>query len=230
MYCVNCGVKLADTEEKCPLCETVVYHPALTREKGKPLYPAEKMPRYSAGRKTLGGVVIGMFLIPLLVCLFTDLHINGKVVWSGYVMGALAVAYVALALPMWFQKPNPVIFVPCAFGAVAAYLLYIAYAVKGDWYLGVGFPAVTGLGVIVTAVVTLVHYVKKGKLYIFGGACILLGLYTLMMEIMICLTFSLPFIGWSSYPLIALVLVGGLLIYLAINRNAREMMERKLFF
>lgn len=230
MYCINCGVKLAPTEEKCPLCDTVVYHPTLTREKGKPLYPAGKMPRNSSGGKALCGAIIVLFLIPLLVCLFTDLRVNGKVDWSGYVIGALAVAYVALALPMWFRKPNPVIFVPCSFGAVAVYLLYIAYAVKGDWYLSVGLPAVAGLGVIVTAVVTLTHYLKKGRLYIFGGACILLGLFLLMMEFLIGLTFSLPFIGWSAYPLIALVLIGGLLIYLAIDRNAREMMERKLFF
>ncbi len=230
MYCVNCGVKLADTEEKCPLCGTEVYHPALTREKGKPLYPAGKMPRRSSGSKGLNVVILVMFLIPIFVCLFADMKVNGEVNWSGYVMGALGVAYVALALPLWFRKPNPVIFVPCSFGAVALYLLYIAFAVKGDWYLSLGLPAVAGLGLIVTAVVTLVYYVKKGKLYIFGGACILLGLFFLMMEFLVMLTFSLPFIGWSGYPLIILVLLGGLLIYLAIDRNAREMLERKLFF
>ena len=32
MYCINCGVKLADTEHICPLCGTEVFHPELMRE------------------------------------------------------------------------------------------------------------------------------------------------------------------------------------------------------
>ena len=27
MYCVKCGVELADSEKKCPLCGTPVFHP-----------------------------------------------------------------------------------------------------------------------------------------------------------------------------------------------------------
>jgi hypothetical protein len=34
---------------------------------------------------------------------------------------------------------------------------------------------------------------------------------------------------WSLYPLTALVLLGGMLIFLAICRPARETMERKFF-
>ena len=39
MYCIKCGVKLADSEKKCPLCNTVVYHPDLQQNEVKPLYP-----------------------------------------------------------------------------------------------------------------------------------------------------------------------------------------------
>lgn len=39
MYCVNCGVKLEDTEKRCPLCQTVCYHPDILRPAAKPLYP-----------------------------------------------------------------------------------------------------------------------------------------------------------------------------------------------
>ena len=27
MYCIQCGVKLADSQSACPLCGTVVFHP-----------------------------------------------------------------------------------------------------------------------------------------------------------------------------------------------------------
>ena len=70
----------------------------------------------------------------------------------------------------------------------------------------------------------------KGNLYTFGGALIAMGGFMLLIEWLINLTFGFPkFMGWSLYPLIVLVILGGLLIYLAINRNAREMLERKFF-
>ena len=51
------------------------------------------------------------------------------------------------------------------------------------------------------------------------------------MELLMVITFRLPgFIGWSLYPLVALVLLGGALIFLAICRPARESAQRKLFW
>ena len=51
-----------------------------------------------------------------------------------------------------------------------------------------------------------------------------------VMELLLGITFDkLLFIGWSWYPLIALVLLGGMLIFLAICRPAREKMERRFF-
>ena len=92
------------------------------------------------------------------------------------------------------------------------------------------FPVMAGLGIIISSVVTLLTYIKKGKLYILGGAFVVLGAFALLVEYLIDITFHLTFLGWSIYPLIVLVVLGGLLIYLAINSTAREIMERKLFF
>ena len=142
----------------------------------------------------------------------------------------MGLLYVTLVLPMWFRRPNPVIFVPCGFAALAVYLLYIDLAVQGNWFWTLALPVSAGVCLIVTAVVTLIRYVKKGYLYIFGGACIALGVLMLGVEFLLEMTFDIGrFVGWSLYPLTALVLLGGFLIFLAINRPARETMERKLF-
>ena len=63
-----------------------------------------------------------------------------------------------------------------------------------------------------------------------GGAFIATGAFMLLVEFLMNLTFDLSFIGWSLYPLVVLVLFGCLIIYLAINSDARETLERKLFF
>jgi len=78
--------------------------------------------------------------------------------------------------------------------------------------------------------VALFYYLRSGRLYILGGAFMALGAFMLLVEFLMGITFGLKFIGWSIYPLVVLIILGGLLIYLAINGAAREMMERKLFF
>ena len=228
MYCAKCGVKLAETEKSCPLCSTRA-HPDLVNMEAEPLYPEN--PPVHVNSKAVHGVVLALFLLPLLICLQCDLIVNGRVVWSGYVMGALLLLYELVALPMWFRKPNPVIFVPCGFAAVAAYLLYINFAAGGGWFLSFALPLVGVFCLVVTAVVVLMRYVPKGALYTFGGAFGALGLFMPVMGLLVNTTFfhRNEFALWSLYPMTALLILGGILIFLAICRPARETMQRKFF-
>ena len=231
MYCANCGVKLAASEERCPLCGLKAYHPDLSKQEGEKPYPKNRYPKHIRRSAWPQIILTAMFLLPMLIVILCDLQLTGRITWSGYVLGALLLGYVIFVLPVWFCKPNPTVFVPCGFAAVICYLLYISLYTKGSWFLTFAFPVAGCIGLIVTAVTVLIQYVKKGKLYIFGGALMLLGLFMLLMEHLINVTFSIGhFALWSLYPMIALVLVGALLIFLAICRPARQSMERKLFF
>ena len=125
MFCVKCGVRLADTEKKCPLCNTVVYHPDIEQDEARPLYPKNRTPKQRPKSKVLSGMLIIVFFIPMLVCLLADLQTDGRLSWFGFVAGALVLSYIILALPLWFKRPNPVIFAPCDFAAITLYLLYI---------------------------------------------------------------------------------------------------------
>ncbi len=229
MYCVNCGVKLGDSEKKCPLCGVVVFHPELPLPHGEKPYPADRMPGKQVRRRSAQIILTTLFLLPLLICLQCDLLLNRSVTWSGYVAGALVLGYTILALPGWFLRPNPVVFVPVSFGVLGLYLLYIDLALGGGWFLSFAFPLVGALGVLVTAVVALTKYLRRGLLFVYGGAGIALGGIMLLTEFLIIITFRWHFTGWSLYPMTALVLLGGMLIFLGLNRSAREMMERKLF-
>ena len=230
MYCVKCGVELADTEKKCPLCATAVYHPELERPEAPPLYPTDKMPPTASRSRALNGVVIILFLIPLSVCYFADWSLDGSIQWYGFVAGALGLVYTAFALPAWFLKPEPVALTAVNFGAAAVYLLYIDCATGGGWFLGFALPMTGGLAVITCALVGLLYYLRKGRLFIVGGAQMALGGLMVLLESLLVRTFGLSYTGWSLYPLAVLILCGGLLIYLGVNSEAREIMERKLFF
>ena len=230
MYCIKCGVQLADTEKKCPLCATVVYHPEIEPEDALPLYPPDRFPAPYAGSKAVQIVLSAFCLLAICITLLCDLQINGSVTWSGYVFGSLIIAYTALVLPYWFRRPNPVVFLPIVFAATGLNLLYINHVTEGDWFLSFALPVTGGIGLITTAATALLRYVRRGKLYILGGVMIVFGAFMLLLEFLICMTFSaVRFVGWSLYPLVAFVIIGGMLIVLAVSNSAREIVKRKTF-
>lgn len=230
MYCIKCGAKLADTEKKCPLCLTAVYHPDLPRQSAEELYPKDKMPRTTSKRAVLGGAILFLFMIPLVICFFADTWPDKRLDWFGYALGGIAVAYLVLAFPVWFKKRHPIILLPCDFAASILYVWYISYATGGEWFWTFALPVALGVAVILCGTVTLLRSLKRGKLYVLGGAIILFGGWMVLMEWLMELTFGIPFIGWSMYPFITLAFLGGMLLYLAMNSIAREKLERKLFF
>ena len=227
MFCAKCGVELAETERKCPLCGTRL-HPDLAAEQTELLYPDS--PPTQVNSKAVHGVILALFLMPAIICLQVDLVVTGSVTWSGYVLGALQLLYVCIALPAWFKNPNPVIFTPCGFVALTAYLAYINIATGGNWFMSFALPVTGFMALLTTAVVTLQRYVPKGALYTLGGGSVLFGLFMLLMGWLLNLTFySGGFALWSLYPMTAFVILGGLLIFLAICHPARETMHRKFF-
>lgn len=229
MYCVNCGVKLADTEKRCPLCGVEAIHPQIRREEGEPMFPGQVYPEPQLPPRTAQIIVTTLFLLPLTITLLCDLRINGSVTWSGYVMGALAIAYSLLVLPSWFSRPSAVLCALADFTVVGLYLLYINHAVNGDWFLTFALPVVAYVGLVTMVVLALLHRMRRRRLWIFGGAFLALGLLMPLLEGLICHTFRRLYAGWSLYPMISLFILGGMLLFLSGNTRARERMERKFF-
>lgn len=230
MYCINCGVKLADSQDKCPLCEIVVpYHLGIEKTNEHPPYPENRKPEPQPNSKAVNWLILIVFLIPLLVMLIIDWQMNKHFGWFGYAGGAIVLGYIIAALPLWFRNPNPVIFVPCGYAAATLFLLYINLATSGDWFLSFAFPVAGAACLITTIPVVLFRYAKRGKLYIAGGTVIATGAFAVLIEFLLSVTFGLKMMWWSLYPLVVFTLIGGFLIYLAINRAARETMARKFF-
>ncbi len=230
MYCVKCGVELADTEKVCPLCGTAVYHPDISRPHTAPTYPHFVKGKENMRPQGLLFILTILAMMPIAITLFCDLRLTGAVTWSGYAVGGILVAYSFFVLPLWFSRPNPVVFVSLDFALLGALLLYINFATDGDWFLSLAFPAVGILGFIITAMVALLRYVGKGMLYIFGGGFIAVGGYCLLLEFFINLTFSDNFkFIWSPYPFISCLFAGLALLIIAISKPLRESLHRKLF-
>ena len=129
MYCIKCGVELADSEKVCPLCGTPVFHPDLPCGQGEPPYPPDHRPRVDeVSRAGVLFVLTVLFVLPAVISVLCDWRMGNGIVWSGYVVGGLVVLYVAVVLPLWFKRPNPAIFVPIDFIVIGLYLFYINFA------------------------------------------------------------------------------------------------------
>ena len=231
MYCIKCGVELADSEKVCPLCGTRVFHPDLPCGQGETPYPPDHRPRAEeVSRAGVLFVLTVLFLLPAVVSVLCDWRLSGGIVWSGYVVGGLLLLYVTVVLPLWFKRPNPVIFVPVDFAAIILYLLYIDLATGGHWFLTFAFPVAGSIGVLITTMVALLRYVRRGYLYIFGGALIAAGGLAMLLEFLLNLTFGVhQTFFWSFYPLAAGVLLGVMLIIIAVCPPLRRSLHRKFF-
>lgn len=228
MYCIKCGVELAEHEKKCPLCGTPVPFTAFVNPDAPAPYPKEEE-RDELNRHGVLFVLTFLFLIPIVLSFVCDLSINGAVVWSGYSSGALLLGYTVIVLPMWFRFPNAVIFVPVDFAAAALYLCYINNTVGGSWFLTFALPITVMTALIVCSVITLLRYVKRGRFFVFGGASLALGLSLLATELFGNLTFGKTGLVWSAYPLTVFVLLGIMFIVIAMSPKLRDSLRRKFF-
>ena len=229
MYCIKCGAKLSEGQTVCPLCETKVYHPdfVVTEESTYPKVPFESE---EFNYKGLMFVITMIFLVPLILPILLELDWRAQVSWSGYVSGGTLIFYTAVIMPYWFKKPYPVIFTPVTFALITGLLLFINHKTGGNWFMSFAFPVTASLGVILTAAIAILQYVKKGCLYTVGGMLIALGIWTVFLEWDIRTTFavSTPFY-WSLAPLTVLSLVGIMLIVIAIVKPLKESL-RRIFF
>ena len=230
MYCIKCGVELADSEKVCPLCGTRVFHPDLPCGSGEPPYPPAEHLNEEVSRVGALFVVTVCMLLPAVISVLVDWRVNGGIVWSGFVLGGLALLYVLAVLPLWFKRPNPVIFVPVDFAAIALFLLYVNYATGGHWYLSFALPVTGAAALLVCAMVTLLKYLPGAALYICGGALILSGGLAVLVEFLLNLTFGLhdTFL-WSIYPLAVGVVLGAMLLVIAVSKPLRRSLHRQFF-
>jgi len=230
MYCIKCGVELADSERKCPLCSTVICHPEINTGNGIPPYPRNIKINDKVSHSGILFIITMLFLIPIIVSLICDFELNGKLGWSLHTVGGILLAYIIIALPMWFRHPNPVIFVSADFCAVGLFVWMISILTKGQWFLPFAFPLIGGVFIIVITVITLIRYVRRGHLYVFGGAFMAAGAFAMLIEFLSSITFGeFSMFIWSLYPLTACFIIGAMLMVIAICKPLKRSLS-KVFF
>ena len=228
MYCVKCGVRLPEGTEACPLCQTPVWNPEGTATAAPTFsehYPLPPKSRRYPILAFLTALLIAGSLSPLIYCLI-NLH---GVFWSGYVMLGCALFYFAVIFPFWFERREPLIFVPLAFVLTSGYLLYICLYTGGKWFLSFAFPLTMLVGLLVTAAVAIFRLSRRRRLLKTGILLIAIGCSTMLVELFQNITWGGRMFAWSLYPVCAFTVMGLFVSLCGVIPPWRAYFERKLF-
>ncbi|MCQ2555321.1 MAG: hypothetical protein MJ171_06685 [Clostridia bacterium] len=227
MYCVKCGVKLQDGIESCPLCGTPVWNPDGVAIEGK--YP-DKMPKKPVETNMPLAILFTFLSVITVTVLFVVcMNLYGNLSWGGYAIFGVMLFYVMMILPLWFRKPNPVIFTPVNFLAIALYVGYINWKVNGHWFFTFALPIILITAVEMVTVITLGRYVRRGRLYIAGGAVIFMGFATVLVELFQTMTFGTQMFTWSLYSFSVFFIFGMFLIVAGIYKPLKVYLNKKFF-
>lgn len=147
-YCVHCGVELAPSEARCPLCQTPVvdpaapYDPTLPRE--FPIRSREQ--RLEINPLTTLSLAAVLLAVPALICLLIDLLANGRLVWSLYPIGAFGMIFLGIIPPVALRKNAFFWSVVVDVGALCLYLWLVQSLSGGTWFQTIVFPVLLLLG------------------------------------------------------------------------------------
>ena len=212
-YCVNCGVKLDPSLDRCPLCNTPVINPnEVSHTHPVPPFPKETGQVEVVKRKDLAILLSVSLTAAAAVCGLLNLLVFSSSLWSLYVIGACLLLWV-IFIPAVIYTRLP-IYVSLLFDGLAAglYEYLIGFNTPDhDWFFRLALP--------LTALMT--------GLYFFVEA----GILCVGIELLIRNFLDLPpALSWSALVLaICAVIVIALLTILSRSR-LRNAVRRRLHF
>lgn len=231
-YCVECGVRLAAGEPRCPLCQTPVNNP------NQPVCDVSASSHPQAIEETIDRLDRGyarqlslIFLsIPIAIVLLID-FLDGGASWSGYVVGALVMAYCFFAVPLLFPSPRPYLYIVVDVLALLGFLLLVAWLGNGfSWYLRLVLPLITLLGAITLLVLLVLRRLELKRLYRMALMVGMIALLAIGLEIIIDLyIWGQVSLGWSVYSAIPLAVIALMLAGLEQNKLLKEEVRKRLF-
>lgn len=230
-YCVNCGVQLAKSEKKCPLCGVEVINPLEPyAEKAPRPYPHLLDPISDRiNRRFIAALITIGLIFPAVLCATINYSLDNKLSWSYYVIGALITVWV-FVVPFFLMKKRTVsrLFIPDVL-ILLLYLFLIA-AVRGDfsWYWPLGVPLVLIAGGFIFLNIQLIALSKIRGLAIPAAALFSIGLMVTGFELVLTAGQDRVRLVWSLYVLIPCFAVALILLVIAQKKALTEEIRRRL--
>ncbi len=232
-YCVNCGVKLAASEAKCPLCNTLVINPNETGENKKEAvysHRYEDYPERKINTKYLVQIILSVIAVGVVVQTLCDFLVTLSISWSLYAIGAFGLL-VCFALPILTKLKSPYIATMIDLVALALYIYMIAVMTDGElWYYEFYLPLHFLSSIYIWCMVIFLR--KKRRNYFRAGGISLLFISFLLVLIELLLDIYIVgkvYLIWSLCCAPLLLAIATLLLVIAARPKLREEMSRRLY-
>jgi len=144
-YCVNCGVKLIESEKECPLCDCPVINPFGNKElpeNAERPYPKRRdILKGIVDRRFIISVISIIYLISIIICAAVDFIINSAFTWSLITTTSILLGWAFIILPVIVNKKAAVVYITADF-ALLMLLFYSIASFSGTyvWVLTLAFP------------------------------------------------------------------------------------------
>lgn len=231
-YCVNCGVELDPSQQRCPLCGVKVVNPAAPKNTVQEnMYPESKVAQPTLAKKKVAALISAiLLLIPMLTPTICDLDINGSVTWSRYVLISFIPIYSIFFSPMIFRAHRWTYSIVLDFLSVSLALWCICRFNGGSWFWAFALPVAAILHILVYGVYILAKHSPWNMTKIFASVIGSCGLFTLLVEWLLnCSFFPGKHLEWSLYTIIPCVVISAVLFIIDKNTHFKEALEKRFF-
>lgn len=230
-YCVNCGVELEASLEKCPLCNTPVYHP-VKEEKSKPAspYPGIRGEVARVKRTDLAILITVILTCTALGCGLLNLFIFQMNAWSLYIIGLCVVFWIFFIPAMIYRKLPFFLMLLFDGAAVAMYCGIIAYLFDGgEWYRLIALPIII-IGVVLIMAVNLCYrFLSRSILFMALAVVLALGIFCVGIDASIKnFITGAPGITWSAIVMICSLIIAVTLFTIMRISRLREEVRRRM--
>ncbi|MBE5787240.1 MAG: hypothetical protein E7324_06830 [Clostridiales bacterium] len=233
-YCVHCGVKLGESEQRCPLCDTVVLDPRVPRDPSLPLAYPPHTPEQEIRRskRFLLSLAAVFLLFPSLLCLLIDYIPGTGLSWSIYPCGALILLFITAAIFILLPRHRIYISLGMDFLALSGYLWMVEQVSdSGTWFLPIVFPALGAATVMLASLVISYRAKRLNKLTALAAVIVCIGLECILTELFCLLHFGGPFrFLWSPYVAAPCLFLCLALYVINSNQALREELRRRVHF
>ena len=232
-YCVNCGVKLDDTLERCPLCNTPVINPnEITYTHSVPPFPKENGQVETVKNKDVAILYSLVLIAAGAACGLLNLLVFNSSAWSLYVIGICIILWV-VAIPVFIYTKLP-IYVSLLFDglSIGLYEYLITFNTPSSrWFYQLALPITAVVTVLAILLAALCRKVSSSflasALYVFSEIAVL----CISIELLIRRFLSRPFLlTWSAVVLTACAIIIVALITMLSRKRLRGAVRKGLHF
>lgn len=227
-YCVNCGVKLKQSEKICPLCNTKVINPNNLKDKFTPAYSQVVEKHKEINKKYLCELITVVLICAAIITVLCDLIFTGNITWSIYVIVSILFLDSKLSFILFKNKFIPLLIDLFATETLIYVIAYLNNGLHWFYYLVCPFIFIIWFYIVLCAFV--LSKKKFNLLRRFSVAFLFISVILLTIEMCVDMfKYEKIFINWSIYAILPITIIGLILFIISYNRKLMDEIKQRIF-